>query len=202
MATEMKYSTAIKGASFLYLELKKLAKLKVNNSDISIKELRKKAVEENIFQVDTVNRRKTIARAIIKRIKVLDDYLIDRLIDGTIETSKQIAMYSILKTDRLFFEFMNEVYLEKYLLKDPILEDKDFNIFFQNKAEQSERVAGWTDYTYYKLKQVLIRILFEAGFIKNQKSREIVRPIINKELADYLENIGDKKYLGAMLYTY
>lgn len=199
MTKELKYSTAIKTKPFLYVELKKMAELKVNNPELSYKELKEKAVEDNIFQYNTLSRRKGVASAITKRIKVLDDYLIDNLLEGSIDTAKQIAIYSILKTDRLFFEFMDEVYKDKYQIRDPYLTDKDFNIFFQHKAEQSERVAGWVDYTYYKVKQVLIRVLYEAGFIKDQKDREITKPIINNDIIDYLNKKGDAKYVQVML---
>ncbi len=199
MHNELKYSTAIKTKPFLYIELKKMAKLKVNNSEMSYSELKNKAVEDNIFQYNTVSRRKGVASAITKRIKVLDDYLIDKLLEGTIDTSKQIAIYTILKTDRLFYEFMDEVYKDKYQVREPYLTDKDFNIFFKHKAEQSERVATWVDYTYYKLKQVIIRVLFEADFIKDQKEREIKKAIISEELTEHLNSIGDRKYLQAML---
>jgi hypothetical protein len=199
MTAEQNYSTSIKTKPFLYVELKKMAELKVNNPEMSDSELKNKAVEDNIFQYSTINRRKEVASTIIRRLKVLDEFLIEKLLKGTIDTGKQIAIYSILKTDRLFFEFMDEVYKDKYQVRDPYLTDKDFSIFFQHKAEQSERVASWTDYTYYKLKQVYIRILFEAGFINNQNDREITKPIISKDIVDYIISKGDKKYLEAML---
>ncbi len=126
--------------------------------------------------------------------------LLDKLVNGNLETSKQIALYAILKTDRLFFEFMQEVYREKYLIRDYLITDKDFAIFFHRKAEQSQNVAEWKDYTFYKLKQVYKRILTEAGFVKkNKKDVEIIRPFIEQELADYLNAKGDGIYLQAML---
>ena len=107
---------------------------------------------------------------------------------------------AILKNDRLFFEFMNEIYKEKILLKDLYLRDKDFNTFFQNKREQSDKVNSWSEYTFKKLKQVYIRILFESGLIANQKGdREIVIPIINDEVKDYIYKIGNKIYINAIL---
>ena len=109
-------------------------------------------------------------------------------------------LYAILKNDRLFFEFINEVYREKILLKDFFIRDKDFSAFFQIKREQSKRVASWTEYTFKKLKQVYIRILFESGFIANQKGdREIKVPIIDSEVKEYLYSIGDKRYINAVL---
>ncbi|MGI6702994.1 MAG: BrxA family protein [Clostridia bacterium] len=59
----------------------------------------------------------------------------------------------------MFFEFIQEIYRDKYLLLDYIITNKDFSIFFQRKAEQSQRVASWKDYTHYKLEQVCKRVL-------------------------------------------
>ncbi|AGB41050.1 Putative inner membrane protein (DUF1819) [Halobacteroides halobius DSM 5150] len=194
-----KYSTRIKSTDFMYIEFKKVARLKLENPNLTSKEIKTRAVEDNIFQVDTVNRRKTIAKAMIRRLKVVDEYLLEQLANGVLDTSKQITLYTILKNDRLFFEFMREVYREKYLIKDPYLTDKDFNIFFHKKSEQSEKVAGWKDYTYYKLKQTIVRILFEAGFINHQDERRIVKPIMNQELIEHLNELGDQEYAKVML---
>ncbi|HZJ76205.1 MAG TPA: BrxA family protein, partial [Oscillospiraceae bacterium] len=61
-------------------------------------------------------------------------------------------------------------------------------------------VAGWTDYTFYKLKQVYKRILVEAGFVrKKNRNIEITRPLMEQGLKDYLNGKGDGVYLRAML---
>jgi hypothetical protein len=198
MAEELEYKSTIKSRPFLFKETKKAAEL-INQGfkDFDIKD---KAKNDNIFQVNTETRRSEIASIVLRRLRALDDFLIDKLANGEIDTSKQIVVYAIMKTDRLFFEFMYEVFREKILLRDFILQDKDFNIFFDRKKEQSERVASWDDYTFYKLKQVYIRILFEAGFIKNQKNyRKIIRPIIEKDVVQYFKEIGDTKYLNALI---
>ena len=198
MPTTLKYKSLIKSMPFLYIETKKAAALKI--SGLSDSETVSIALTENIFQLNTESRKREIAATIMKRISVLDKYLLEKLVNGSLDTCKQIALYSLLKTDRLFFEFMLEVYREKYLIKDFLMKDADFSIFFQRKAEQSEIVASWTEYTYYKLKQVYKRILREAGFIKKQKvTIEINRPIIEKELSDHLKALGEHIYLKAML---
>ena len=192
------YSTAIKSMPYLYTEVKKAAGLKTQGfNDFQIAN---QSLQNNIFQVNTESRKKEIAAAVIKRIKVLDDYLIKKMVNGSIETSKQIALYALMKTDRLFFEFIQEVYREKCLLMDYTIKDADFNIFFQRKAEQSATVAAWREYTYYKLKQVYKRVLREAGLAKRQKKALIItRPVMEKEVAAHLNQIGDKPYLTAML---
>lgn len=192
------YTSVLKSRAFLYLELKKAAHLKCQG--IQIDEIKKKATDENIFALNTENRKKEIASEISNRVKALDAYAIDKIANGSLQTSKQLALYSILKTDRLFFEFMKEVYREKVLLKDFIITDKDFNIFFRRKAEQSEKIALWKDYTFYKLKQVYKRILSQAGFIKNNKKEvEIIPQMMEEDVINHLKSIGDIAYLEVML---
>ena len=194
----LEYRSTIKARSYLYLELKKAANLYLEG--FSLDDIKQKALDENIFLLNSKNRIKEIASTISERLQALDETLLHKLTKGNLETSKQIALYAILKTDRLFFEFMQEVYREKYLIKDYIITDKDFSIFFREKAEQDRRVAGWTDYTFYKLKQVYKGVLIEAGFVKkNNKNIEIIRPLMEQDIIDYLNKKGEGIYLQAMI---
>lgn len=184
--------------AYIYKETKKAASLV--NKGLKIKDLKEKSMEDNIFQVESENRRMELASTIEKRLGSLDEYLIEKVVSSDVETSKIIVLYAILKSDRLFFEFINEVYKEKIILKDLYIRDKDFSMFFQNKREQSERVSSWTEMTLKKLKQVYIRVLFESGLIMNQKGdKEIKVPIIDSNIKDYLYKIGDKMYINAIL---
>ncbi|MGN9166194.1 DUF1819 family protein [Tissierellaceae bacterium HCP3S3_D8] len=194
----LQYTSILKSRPYLYLELKKAIELIIQG--FSIYDIKNKAIEENIFAVNTEARKREIASTVINRIKVLDDFIMDKIVNGNLQTSKQLALYSILKTDRLFFEFMTEVYKEKIFLNEMNLTDKNFNIFFRRKAEQSEKIASWKDYTFYKLGQVYKRILTEAGFIRNNKKEiKILPQIIEEEVIEHLKNIGDVSYLEAML---
>lgn len=194
----MEYKSTIKSRPYLYKETKKASILV--NEGLDVENLKEKSLQDNIFQLESEARKKEVASIITARLKDLDKQIIYNIENSNVETSKVLVLYAILKTDRLFFEFINEVYKEKILLKDLFIKDKDFNVFFQNKREQSEKVASWSEYTFKKLKQVYIRILFESGLIVNQKGdREIKIPIIESEVKDYLYNIGDGVYLNAIL---
>lgn len=194
----MEYKSTIKSRPYLYKETKKAASL--INIGLRVEDIKIKSIEDNIFLLESEARKKEVASIISARLKDLDKYIIDKIENSNIETSKVLVLYAIVKTDRLFFEFINEVYKEKILLKDLYIRDKDFGIFFQNKREQSEKVASWSEYTFKKLKQVYIRILFESGLISNQKGdKEIKVPIINNEVKEYLYKIGDKAYINSIL---
>lgn len=194
----MEYKSTIKSRPYLYKETKKASSLV--NEGLDVNDIKEKSLQDNIFQLESEARKKEVASIITARLKDLDKQIIYSIENSNIETSKVLVLYAILKTDRLFFEFINEVYKEKILLKDLFIKDKDFNLFFQNKREQSEKVASWSEYTFKKLKQVYIRILFESGLIVNQKGdREIKIPIIESEVKDYLYSSGDGVYLNAIL---
>ncbi|MEG2655916.1 MAG: DUF1819 family protein [Clostridium sp.] len=194
----MDYKSTIKSRPYLYKETKKAARL--INEGFEFKYIKEKSLYENIFQLESEARKIEVASIITARLKAGDDYLINKIENSNVETSKVIVLLLILRTDRLFFEFINEVYREKILLKDLYIRDKDFGIFFQNKREQSEKVASWTEYTFKKLQQVYIRILFESGLIINQKGdKEIRVPIIEVELKEYLYSTGNDRYINAIL---
>ncbi|MGV8984282.1 DUF1819 family protein [Clostridium sp.] len=198
MVKKLEYSSSIKSTSFLYKETKKASSLVLQGfKELEIKNM---SINENIFQMKSETRKKEIASTILKRLKHLDEFLLNKLANGDLETSKQIVIYAIMKTDRLFFEFMSEVYRDKIILKEKYILDSDFNVYFARKCEQSDIVAAWKEYTFYKIKQVMTRVLFEAGFIKNQKDdKEINIPIVDYDLAQHLKKIGDTIYLEVLL---
>lgn len=194
----MEYKSTIKSRPYLYKETKKAATLIKQGK--AVNSIKNKSLEDNIFQLESEARKREVASIITARLKELDEFIISKISEGNVETSKILVLYAIIKTDRLFFEFMNEVFKEKLLLRDLFLRDKDFNVFFQSKREQSEKVASWSEYTLKKLKQVYIRILFECGLIENQKGdRNIKTPILESGIKEYLYKIGDKVYIDAIL---
>src|SRR5699024_5339780 len=99
------------------------------------------------------------------RLNILDKFLLEQIKVNSVETSKCIVLYAIMKTDRLFYEFLHEVIYEKILISDVKLTDIELNEYFETKKLQSDTVANWSDYTIYKLRQVYKRVLTEAGLL-------------------------------------
>lgn len=188
------YRSTIKSRPFFYREMKKLAEFVVQGFNES--ELQEQIMEHNIFQVKSESRKREIASTILTRFKVLDNYLIKKLTTSDVQTCKIIVLYAIIKTDRLFFEFMFEVFHEKKIIQDFTITDWDYNAFFENKRHQSERVSSWSEYTFYKLRQVYNRILFEAGLLENH---EIKVPIINQDVLEYLRQLDDSAYINVIV---
>ncbi|GGJ91405.1 hypothetical protein GCM10007063_12570 [Lentibacillus kapialis] len=197
MVNNWKYSTTIKSRPLLYTETKKLADLILQGyNELKLKE---QVINNNIFQVKSESRKRELASTILSRLNILDEYLTRCLIESDVETSKILVLYTIVRTDRLFYEFMDEILSEKLAFQDPVITDSDFNSFFESKRQQSNKVAGWKEYTFYKLKQVYIRILFESGLLLNQKGeRKVVIPIINPDIIDHIKKHDDPRYINVL----
>ncbi|MCB2299880.1 DUF1819 family protein [Clostridium tagluense] len=196
LVRELEYSAKLTGESFLMYEFKIIAKLK--KEGFSDKDIRRVVLEENLFQYkfkSSISRRLT---PLIQRINTIDDTLINMLLEDPLEYGVIINLYAIMKNDRLFFEFMNEVVRERISTNDLYLEKKDINVFITEKKEQSEIVDKWTDETIVKIKQVIFKMLSEVGILEDKKAGKLSRLIIQPELKDYIINRGDKKYLQAM----
>lgn len=140
-----------------------------------------------------------IFNAVYKRLCVLDEYLLNIVANYNSQESKIIVLYGLMKTNRLFFEFMNEVFREKINERSYKLNKSDIMAFFDSKREQSEKVAKWHDYTLNKLSQVFTKTLLEAGLINNKVEKRIVIPSIDKGLIDHFIEIGDAAYIKAMM---
>lgn len=196
MQKELDYTATLTSDAFLYYELKQIVKLK--KQGLSDADIRKKVLEENIFQYKSKKSASRLLSSVMKRVRILDDYLINTIINEPMEVGRIVNLYTIMKTNKLFFEFMNEVIREKLQYNYEVLERKDINIFFTAKAEQSEIVAHWSEVTNRKLKQVILKILTEVGMLENIKTCKLSRLIIPPELKEHLIGLGDKMYIQAM----
>jgi len=182
-----KYSAGIVSRPTLMRESIIIASLM--NQGLDGKDIKHKIIEENYLKLSSLRRKKEISSTICSRLKELDANEINILVEGSMEEKKQMVLVSILKYDRLFMEFILEVYLEKINIAQLDLKESDFNSFFRRKAEQSEIVAKWKVKTVGKVKQLYKKILTELGFIKsNGKEYEIVIPIVSESFKSAISN--------------
>lgn len=196
MTMELEYSSSLNGASFLLFELKQVIKLK--QQGLAKDEIRKKVKEENLFQFNNQGRINRALPSVLKRAEVIDETLAALMLEGSIETGKTLNLYAIMKTDLLFFEFMDEVIGEKLHNNDYLIEKKDINLFFTSKAEQNEKVASWSDINVKKLKRAYMQVLYESGMLRTRKGKELDRLIIDEQIKNHLTRIGDARYIRAM----
>ena len=191
------YSAGLTSKLFWLQEAKKTASLVLEGKDKA--DIKKIAWSENIYQVKAEYRAIEVLNGTYRRVEQLPQEVLSLFVACDIETAKIINLISILMDSRLFFEFMQEVYEEKIRLGEKEITDRDLNVFFDDKAMQSEVVAGWTDIAVKKLKQCFCRMLFEAGLITDSKKPRLIHQVhIDYRTADILKKNGLDTYLSAI----
>ncbi|WP_455543210.1 DUF1819 family protein [Intestinibacter sp.] len=201
MIIKKEYSATNMTVRLLQKELKITAKLL--REGITPAEIRKKSYEENIYQARSENFKKTVTSIVLNRAKTLDEGLIEMMSEAGLEVGRQIAVYSVMKSDRLFFEFMREVFAEKIINKENKIYATDIDKFMNSKREQSEKINSWAKTTTNRLGNSYLGMLYEADFAKKQNDyAEIILPIIDYKLDEYLKNINEKIYLDIMTGEY
>ena len=103
----MNYSAGMTSRPFWYIEAKKTAKYMIDG--LNKEEIRKIIIEENIFQAPSEERANQIFNTIYRRLSSLDAIFLERITLSDVATSKILVLFSIMKNDRLLFEFMFEV---------------------------------------------------------------------------------------------
>lgn len=191
------YSAGLMSQSFWFLELKKAVRLKKDGLDYD--EIKKKSIEENLFGAAKEYRAFRMAGYIITRIKAMDDTLIELFHSSDLATQKLINLITILRTDRLFFEFVYEVYREKVILGVECMEDTDVNVFFTRKETQSEVIAGWKDSTKRHLRSCYLNFMTDANLLTVvEKKKTITPPILDIALERYLQSVGEEVMVKAL----
>lgn len=197
MMTETQYSAGLMSQSFWFLEFKKVVKLRQSGMDYE--NIKKKCIDDNLFGAAKEYRALRMAGYVINRVKTMDDQLVKLFLSSELATQKLINLASILKTDRLFFEFVYEVYREKSILGVGVLEVADVNVFFTQKEAQSELIAGWNDSTKQKLRRCYLNFMTDANLLtETNKKKMITPPIVDIAFERYLISNGEEALLKAL----
>ncbi len=191
-----KGSGQITREQFLFYEMRTTARLM--KEGLEEKDIIDRIVRENLFQYPTEKSIKQMVRTCISRLKSLEDNdLVVAIADQSSETSKQICLYAMMKQYRLVWDYMVTVIGEKYRTQDFSFGQRDINIFFMQLQEQDDYVAGWSDQTIKKIRQVLIKILVENDYLDNTKSDHINPVWLSPVLENAIKEKNDDRALTA-----
>ena len=136
--------------------------------------------------------------AAINRLDVLDDeQLRQELSSAPAEIAKQINLYAMMRYNRLVWDFMVGVIGEKFRSQDFDFSRKDLNVFFSHLQEQNDDIAGWSESTVNKIKQVLTKVLVEVEILDTFKSTRLNPLFLCEELEEGIRRNNDLEALAA-----
>ena len=102
------------------------------------------------------------------------------------EEKMLLCYITCIRAYRFFREFVDEVVLENIAIFKYTIDDLDYNTFFNKKATEFTEVDCLADSTRQKVKQVIFKLLEQAGLIDNVKDRNILRPYVSMKLQSIL----------------
>ncbi len=196
MVKIVRYSAGMTSKIFGFVESKKMAELII--SGYSKEELTQIIEKQNLFSLRDAKRIRRTVNYVYERLTSLPKEALSIISSSDIEAGKVLVLVGIMKIDALFGEFVYEVYRMKKILGERAIENRDLNDFFDEKANQSDEVAGWSEASVKKLKNVYIRNLVDAGLLEDAKNRNVKNIILSSKVEKMLRDNGMETYLKAV----
>lgn len=166
----------------LYLsESLAVAELKRVHRDWS--EVVRGANEDNLLRQRATASRTRLLREIRYRLEQFVAKELDFFCQADRRDQRQLLFIAICQRFRFIREFVEEVLRPKALALDNQLYPTDFARFFDRKGADAPEIDGLTDKSRAKVKQVLIRMLAEAGLLDSTANQRIQRPVPSRALA-------------------
>lgn len=124
------YSAGLMSQSFWFIEFKKcrLTNFRWKKAKTEIKSA---CIEEKSLWCSQCLSIKADCWILDKQVRCAGRKRSAVIMESDPATQKLLNLIAILRTDRLFFEFLFDVYREKIILGIPIMETRDANILFQ-----------------------------------------------------------------------
>ena len=108
------------------------------------------------------------------------------------DEQKHICLISFARTYKYFYDFIEEVVLEKISLFDFKLSDMDYNVFFSKKSIDHIELEKLTTLTQNKLRQVIFKVMEQGGLIDNTKDRNIQIPQLSTTFENLIKKTNPK----------
>lgn len=187
------YSAVMTREQFLFHETRITAKLL--DEGLEKDQIIKKIFSENLFQYPTEKSVHRMVLTCLRRLEALSDQtLITAIAVEPGDVARQICLYAMMRQYRLVWDFMLTVIGEKYRKLDHSFSKRDFHVFFLRLQEQDDWVAAWSDQTIVKLRQVLMKILMENGYLDSIKAERLnpvlISPILERAIRESGQEIA------------
>jgi len=179
MHSQSKYILSFTAASLRLNEMIKVAKAAYDNNATDLKVVKESGVVFSSVKTRTSDRE---FREVRKRLEKLTPEQLRILINGDLISQKQIAFLAVCKRYRFIREFTIEVIRDKVLVFDFKLNESDFNSFINSKLLLHPELEAFSESTRKKAKQVMYRILEQAGIINNAVDKAILPQILQQDV--------------------
>ena len=158
-----RYALSFTAGALLEREAAALAPLYVEHRDWA--KVRDVAVVENLLQTRTYRTGVRLVREAVKRLSALSDREVELLPELTASERGHLMWAAACRRYDLIGEFAEEVLRERFLTLAGTVRHEDYDLFYRSKAMWHDELDAVSDATYKKLRQVLFKMMVEAGLL-------------------------------------
>jgi hypothetical protein len=188
---EPRYSFSFLAGALYLRESVAIAELLSKHHDWE--EVMRRAREDNLLRQRTKASQVRLLREIRYR---LEDFSAEELAffcSASASDQRQLLFIAICQRFRFIREFTEEVLRPKAFSLELQLYPSDFARFFDRKGAEAPELEELTDKSRAKIKQVLTRMVAEAGLLDSTRSQRIQRPIPSKALVRIVSEHDPKR---------
>ena len=163
--TQGRYRISFTSGSLYHRESVRLAELYLLLHDWE--EVRIQALRDNLLQARTAKR---TCREAIARPKTLTESELTFLAEANHQDQAHLLWVAVCRLYRFIADFAVEVLHERFVAMKLDLSFEDFDAFYNRKSEWHDELDNASASTRDKLRQVLFRMLREAGLLAKDKT--------------------------------
>lgn len=193
---EFTYNSDLNGGSLMVRESRVIANLLLKNATAD--EWQHEIQVDNALQKRSSATARRNAQAIRKRLELMEPEFWRSIRDGDDELATQVSYAGVLGRNLLLVEFIEQVLKDLYAVHAEKIELYHWMDFVEDCGNKDEKILDWKESTKKKMGQVIYRILAEAGYLKDTKSRKLQSVIVRPELKSMLEDTFRRRLLACM----
>lgn len=154
---------------------------------------------DNALQCRSANSQKNVERELRERVQLLTGPQLQLLAQGHADDRAAMAWLAMCKRSGFVFDFAVEVLAPKLATRDFDLRFSDFEVFFDQKCAAHPELLKLTPGSRSKIRQVLQRMLQEAGMlIKGKPYGKLRRPVLSPQVVRVIE-ADSPRWLAGLL---
>ncbi len=162
---------AFSNQGFLFQETLRVARRLAQGS--TREALQKMILEENLLEVRSLQSRKTLAAALLERLRDVPSVFVVHLLSASPDAQRAFVLLLIARRHRLLAETLAE--LSRWQAIGSKVTAASFRSFFVRARLEDARLSAWSDATFQKSVGNIFKYLREARLLEAQSADWLVR---------------------------
>lgn len=160
---------------------------------------KERILSTNALQCRSASSAVRLERELRQRLGTLTDEQLTLLAQATAEDRAAMAWLAACKYASFVFEFAAEALRDKLAAHDPILRPSDYETYVEMKAVTHPELMRLSGSTKSKIRQVLLRMLLEAGLVGAGAALGMIQRPVLSPVARHAITSDDPRWLAGFL---